>query len=155
MGKFILIVSALFVFTSAFAWQKTKAPVIEGNTFVDTIPTNNAEADSAILFTKAEKEPRFSDDAIAWNRFLIKNMAPEVPVNNGAPAGRYKVVIRFVVEKDGSITNIKALTKHGYGMEAEVIRVIELSGKWIPATQNGRVVRCYKEQPFTFEVHES
>lgn len=155
MQKLTIIVGALLIFTSAFTRQQTHCLPIDHETFLDTIPANDVHADSAILFTKTEKEPRFNDDAKAWYRFLVKNMAPTVPVDNGAPVGRYKVVIKFVVEMDGSVTNIKAITQHGYGMEAECIRMIELSGKWVPAMQNGRIVRCYKEQPFIFEVHES
>ena len=155
MVKFIFIVSALFIFTSSFIRQKPYFQSNDSKTFLDTIPVNNHHDDSAIVFTKAEKEPQFNDDAKAFYRFLVKNMKPEVPVNNGAPVGRYRVVIRFIVEKDGTVTNIKPQTKHGYGMEAECIRMIELSGKWIPAMQNGHLVRCYKEQPFIFEVSES
>ena len=70
----------------------------------------------------------------------------EVPVNNGAPAGRYSVVVRFVVDIDGSISNIQALTNHGYGLEEEAIRVIKKSKKWGPAYLNGSHVKAYKKQ---------
>ena len=155
MAKLVFIVSAFFIFTSAFTRQQPYFQSNDSKTFLDTIPVNHHHDDTAIVFTRAEKEPQFSDDAKAFYRFLVKNMKPEVPVNNGAPVGQYKVVIRFIVEMDGSVTDIKAQTKHGYGMEAECIRMIELSGKWIPAKQNGRIVRCYKEQPFVFVVSES
>ena len=74
---------------------------------------------------------------------------------NGAPVGRYEIIIRFVVDKYGVIIEPPIpLTNVGYGMEEEVIRVIKTSPKWIPATQNGRAVSHRKRQSFTFTVSE-
>lgn len=44
------------------------------------------------------------------------------------------------------------LTKYGYGMEQEVIRILKRSPKWIPAKQFGRAVSAYRIQPVTFQV---
>jgi periplasmic protein TonB len=87
-----------------------------------------------------------------WIRFLEKNLNPEVPVENSAPAGRYTVQIRFVVDKEGNISNVEALTNNGYGMEAEAIRVIKKSTRWEPAIQGGYSVKAYHTQPIIFEV---
>ena len=73
-------------------------------------------------------------------------------MNNDAPAGSYTVIIQFVVDMDGSISDIKALTNHGYGLEQEAIRVIKKATKWEPAFQNGRHVKAYRKQPITFRV---
>lgn len=89
-----------------------------------------------------------------WKRFLETNLNGEVPVNNSAPAGRYSVVIRFVVDVDGSMSEIMALTAHGYGLEQEAIRVIKKSKKWEPAFLNGVHVKAYKKQVIVFEVVE-
>ena len=75
-----------------------------------------------------------------------------MPVDNDAPAGSYTVIIQFVVDTDGSISDIKALTNHGYGLEQEAIRVIKKATKWEPAFQNGRHVKAYRKQPITFQV---
>jgi protein TonB len=56
------------------------------------------------------------------------------------------------VAEDGTISDVVADTNHGYGMEEESIRVIIKSGKWTPATQNGRNVNSYKRQSITFVV---
>lgn len=52
-----------------------------------------------------------------------------------------KVYLSFVIEKDGSITDIKVLRDPGYGMGAEAKRVLSLSKKWSPGKQNGKIVR--------------
>lgn len=89
-----------------------------------------------------------------WKAFLEKNLNGNVPVENGAPAGRYSVVIRFVVDKEGNVSDIQAQTEHGYGMEAEALRVVRKATKWDPAIQNGYQVKAYKKQVITFEVTE-
>jgi len=64
--------------------------------------------------------------------------------------GKYAVIARFIVNKQGIVSDIKAETNLGYGMEQEVVRVISKSGNWQPAMQNGRPVNAYRRQPITF-----
>jgi periplasmic protein TonB len=56
------------------------------------------------------------------------------------------------VDKGGNISDVKALTSHGYGMEEEAVRAIKRGPKWTPAIQNGRNVNAYRQQPITFVV---
>lgn len=100
-------------------------------------------------FTKVEVEAKFTGD---WERFLRKYLNASVPVDNGAPAGRYQVIVQFVVDVDGSVSNIEPLTNMGYGMEQEAIRVLKKAARWEPAIQNGKQVKAYRKQPITFEV---
>ena len=58
----------------------------------------------------------------------------------------------FVVDKEGSISDVKALTKNGYGTEQEVMRLVKIGPKWTPAIQYGRPVKAYRKQPITFIV---
>ena len=81
-------------------------------------------------------------------------MDSEVPGSNGAPAGSYTVIVRFIVAKDGSVSDVVAETSFGYGIEQESVRAIKKSGKWTPAIQNGRNVTAYKRQPITWVVQE-
>ena len=81
---------------------------------------------------------------------MEKKLNLDVAFNNNAPIGKYAATVLFVVDKDGSLSDIKSVTNFGYGMEEEVKRVIALSGKWIPAIQNGKPVRAYRKQPVTF-----
>lgn len=87
-----------------------------------------------------------------WTKFLLRYLDPDVPIENGAPDGRYTVVIQFVVDKEGNVSDIRPLTKVGYGMEEEAMRVIRKATKWEPAIQNGYKVKAYRSQPITFEV---
>ncbi len=104
------------------------------------------------IFEKVEIEASFKGGEGAWKKYLERNLNPNVPVDNGAPEGTYTVYVQFVVSKDGSISDVKALTNHGYGMEQEAIKVIKKGPAWVPAVQNGRSVNAYRKQPITFQV---
>jgi len=104
------------------------------------------------IFEKVEIEASFQGGESAWRKYLERNLNPSAPVDNGAPEGTYTVYIQFVVSKDGSISDVRSLTKHGYGMEEEAVRVIKKGPKWTPAIQNGRQVNAYRKQPITFQV---
>jgi protein TonB len=101
------------------------------------------------IWTKVEVEASFEGN---WEKFLLRNLRADVPVENGAPAGRYRVVVRFVVDVDGTVSNIEPMTDHGFGMEKEAVRVLKKSDKWKPAFQNTKNVKAYRSQAITFEV---
>jgi outer membrane biosynthesis protein TonB len=60
-----------------------------------------------------------------------------------------KVFVMFIIEKDGSITNANILRDIGYGTGDEMLRVIKLSPKWIPAKKDGLPVRVQYSIPIT------
>ena len=105
-------------------------------------------------FEKVEFEASFPGGDEAWKKFLVKNLKAAVPADNNAPIGKYTIIVQFVVGKNGAVSNIKALTNLGYGMEDEVVRIIEKSGSWAPALQNGKAVNAYRKQPVTFIVED-
>jgi protein TonB len=122
---------------------------------VDTVINKPKKTDyksDSIIFTRVEVEAQFPGGYNAWSTYLKKNLKGDTPVKNGAPAGRYNVVIKFIVSWDGKIKGIVPETKHSYGMEEEVMRIIAKGPKWIPASQNGKNVNSYKRQVVTFVV---
>lgn len=100
-------------------------------------------------FTAVEIDAKFDGN---WEKFLLRNLNAQTPVDNSAPPGSYKVVIQFVVDIDGTVSDIKPLTNLGYGLEQEAIRVLKKAKKWDPAIQNGRQVKAYRIQSITFQV---
>lgn len=103
---------------------------------------------------RVEIEASFQGGDANWKKYLEKNLDANVPVRKGAPTGTYIVVVSFVIERDGSVSGLKALTTHGYGMEEEAVRVIMKSPRWNPAIQNGRMVKAYRKQPITFQIED-
>ena len=104
------------------------------------------------IWTKVEVEASFEGN---WEKFLLKNLRADVPVENGAPAGKYRVVVKFVVDVDGTVSDIQPMTNHGFGMEQEAVRVLKKSAKWTPAFQNTKHVKAFRSQAITFEVYEN
>lgn len=100
------------------------------------------------------EEADFVGGIDGWRAFLTSFLNPDVPVKNNAPAGTYTVMLQFVVEKDGRLNDIKALTAFGYGMEQEAIRVLRRSPRWQPGILFGHTVRAYRRQPITFQIVE-
>jgi len=93
-----------------------------------------------------EVQPGFQGGMAKWYSFLKNNFSPPEE-----PGLKGKVTVSFVVEKDGSLTDIKVLKDIGYGSGKEAERVMRKSPKWTPAEQNGRKVRCAFVQTFTIE----
>ena len=107
------------------------------------------------VFVGTQIEAKFSGGAKAWNYFIEKNLNAQVPWENGAPPGEYHVIVSFVVEKDGTVGEVKALNDPGYGTAEEAIRVFKKSPKWIPAIQDGLPVRYRQKQAMTFYVSQN
>lgn len=105
-------------------------------------------------FVKVEVEASFPGGAKKWQQFLERNCNGQVASENGAAAGRYTVIIRFVVDENGNVSDIQPLSTNGHGMEEEAIKVVKkaASMKWNPAIQNGRMVKAYRTQPIIFMV---
>jgi len=110
------------------------------------------EDDENKIFDKVEIEASFPGGDSKWRQYLERNANGQVASDNGAPEGTYTTVVQFVVDKEGNISDVRALTNHGYGMEEEAIRVIKKGPKWNAAIQNGRQVKAYRKQPITFRV---
>ena len=121
----------------------------------DSSSRNNSriEIDDKI-FEKVEREAEFPGGIRAWTQYLQKNLNPEIPVKEKAPAGPYQVIVKFIVSKSGKIKEITSETSHGYGMEKEVIRIIKKGPDWVPAMQDGHAVNAYRRQTVIFMVSE-
>lgn len=103
------------------------------------------------VFTKVEIDAAYPGN---WNSFITRNLDVQVPVDNKAQPGTYTTIVQFIVDNEGLVSDVKALTNNGYGMEQEAIRVIKKSGKWSPAIQNRREVKAYRKQPIIFQINE-
>jgi len=103
------------------------------------------------IFYKVEIESSFPGGVQAWARFLHKNLR----YPDEAIAGEIQgiVMVQFIVDKDGNISDVSVLSgPDGGGLREEAMRVIRKSGKWTPAQQNGRYVKSYKRQPVIFKI---
>lgn len=101
-------------------------------------------------FTKVEIEASFPGGAVPWMKYLNKNFKYPQEAQENEVQGT--VLIQFVVEKDGHLSDIHAISSGDLSLSKEALRMITQSGKWEPARQNGKIVRSYKIQPITFKL---
>lgn len=98
----------------------------------------------------AQEMPEFVGGMDALTSFLQKELVyPEVARNNGIQG---TVLLEFVVEKDGSVNNVKVLVSLFPECDAEAIRVVKKLPKWKPAKQMGKAVRCFFNLPIKFTL---
>ena len=97
-----------------------------------------------------------SVDTRSWRSHLERRLQRyiEDAASQGMSPGQYTVQVRFLVERDGSIADVKALNDPGYGLSKGAVDVVKKGPKWRPGEQNGRQVRSYHTQPITFVVSE-
>ncbi|WP_269234418.1 M56 family metallopeptidase [Flavobacterium flavigenum] len=125
----------LFVFSHKSTAQENKEKLNDDS---QTIPVDPIET-----------QPEFPGGKEAFYKFIGENfkMPPEADKNkvNG------KLYLQFVVEKEGSLSEIKVLKDLGYGLGNEAIRVLKLSPKWTSGNINGKPVRILYSLPITIQ----
>lgn len=126
-------------------------PVVDKGTGVVEAPKVE---DENKVFEKVEIEA--SVDPRQWRRHLESQLQRyiEDAASQGMAPGQYTVQVRFLVERDGSITDVKSLSDPGFGLGKAAEDVVKRGPKWAPGEQNGRKVRSYHTQPITFVVSE-
>jgi TonB-dependent SusC/RagA subfamily outer membrane receptor len=104
------------------------------------------------VFTRVEIEPAYPGGFEGWKNYLVKKLDPTIPVNEGWKAGTYTVIVRFIVNADGSISDVTTTNYKGSKTAQHCIDLIKNGGKWSPAIQNGKKVNAYRKQPITFVI---
>ena len=128
------------------------APPVETGTGKVEAPKQEEDYDK--VFTVVQIPAEFPGGLPAWTKYLERNLNRDLPVNNGAPPGKYTVVVSFIVDKNGGISEVQAENDPGYGTKEEAVRVIKKGPSWKPAVQNGRNVIYRHKQSITFQVSE-
>ena len=93
------------------------------------------------IFEKVEMEPKFSDDHQKLRPWLREKITHARKANPKLPKGN--VQVKFVVEKDGSLTTLTYPVKVSKKLRRETVNIIMSMPKWRPAQQNGQPVRAY------------
>ena len=103
------------------------------------------------IFVVVEENPQFPNGGTAGLlQYLGKNIKyPTIPQENGTQG---RVTVQFVVNKDGSIVDLKVIRGVDPYLDKEAVRVISTMPKWIPGKQRGVPVRCKFTVPVTFKL---
>lgn len=107
--------------------------------------------DDDIPFVKVEQMPSFmGGDLMTFRSWAMKQVRyPQIAIENNITG---RVLLSFVIEKDGSLTNIQVLQTPDESLSNEAIRIMKLSPKWTPGMQRGQVVRVKYTLPLEFRL---
>lgn len=137
--------------------QPTGQPVDRRQEMPDTCSYDYNKSLKKKVYTKVETDAEFPDGAIAYMRFINKNLrVPAESVENGQypPSS----VFEFVVDTDGSIydpvVNNKADTLQMDAYEKEILRLIKIMPRWQPASCNGKPVAVRIRRPLVICIRE-
>jgi len=115
-------------------------------------PTAGGTGATDVVYVAVEVQPNPPGGMAGWNRYLSENLRyPENAEENGIEG---TVIVAFVVDVDGSITNIEILKGIGGGCDEEAIRIVKGAPKWTPGTQNGVPMRTQMRLPLKFKLAE-
>ena len=102
------------------------------------------------VFDVVEQMPSFPGGQSALLQYLSSNIKYPVVAEENGVQGR--VIVTFVVEKDGSITDVRVVKSVDPSLDKEAQRVVKSMPKWIPGKQNGSAVRVKYTVPVTFRL---
>lgn len=106
--------------------------------------------EEAPIFTVVESMPEFKGGGGELYKYLGSNIKYPVMAKESGIQG--KVYVTFVVERDGSVTDVKLLRGIGGGCDEEAIRVVSSMPKWKPGKQRGKPVRVQYNLPVRFTL---
>lgn len=108
------------------------------------------EEDPNTLFIIVEESAAPVGGVSAFNEFIARNVAYPAQARRMDIQG--KVFVEFVVERDGTLTNIRVIKGIGAGCDEEAVRVVGIAPKWIPGKQRGKPVRQKMILPIAFKT---
>ena len=108
------------------------------------------EVVEAEVFTIVEEMPSYPGGDLKMYEYLGKNIKyPQIARESGIQG---RVFVNFVVEPDGSVSNVKVMRGIGGGCDEEAVRVIKTMPKWKPGKQRGKAVRVTYTIPVVFKL---
>jgi len=140
-----------------------KTDFVDENNRVQSPLPRKIDSDSVLIFDKVEIEAEFPGGTMGWTQYVTRELERNLDTLQ-AEGQSGTVIVLFIVDKDGSPSNVRAL----YCAETEldvclepssllakiVVDAIRNGPKWKPAIQDGRPVKAYRRQPVTFRLAE-
>lgn len=111
---------------------------------------NESESNKIFNGDDVDQQPSFPGGTNALNTFIVSNLKYPVFAQEKGIQGR--VVVKFIVEKDGSISNVEVDRSVNPVLDNEAMRVVKAMPKWIPGQLNGKAVKVECSHPFVFQL---
>ena len=124
------------------------AETIKNSNVIEAPSTPSNESDK--IFYTVQIEAKFKGD---WSSYVKKEI--EKHIDELTEAGESGTcLVRFIVSKDGSVSDAEALTMKGSKLAEVAVNAIRKGPKWIPAFQNGQQVNAYRTQPVSLQLQD-
>ncbi|MDD2196060.1 MAG: M56 family metallopeptidase [Bacteroidales bacterium] len=149
-----LVLSFLLVFTLVFTISCDRSETKISNVENETITTKSQETVEEDVFKVVENMPKFRGDKSheMFRNYIAQNLKyPVIAFENGIQG---KVFVSFIIEPDGSVSNVKVVKGVDPSIDKEAVRVVESSPKWEPGTQRGVNVRVQLTFPISFSLEK-
>jgi protein TonB len=142
-----ILVAILFLCTTfSVVAQENRQDTVERNVaFVQDT------AECTEIFVTVEQPPEFTGGREARVQFLRDNLTYPKRARKEGLAG--VVLVGFIVEKDGSLTNFSIIKSAHPVLDAEALRVVKLMPKWVSGKQQGKPVCVQHQMPITFTIN--
>ena len=121
-------------------------------TLLGGLSTLGDKTENDSIYQIVDEMPQYPGGEKAMMEYVAKNVKYPQEAKDKDIAGR--VFVGFVVEKDGSISNVKVLRGIGGGCDEEAVRVISSMPKWKPGIKDGKPVRVSYMMPLNFKLTE-
>lgn len=121
-------------------------------TYTPPPPPKQVEEEEEEIFVVVENQPEFPGGQAAMMKFLSENIRYPVIAQENGIQGR--VICTFVVERDGSITDVQVVRGVDPSLDKEAVRVIQSMPKWKPGMQRGKPVRVRFTLPVVFRLQQ-
>src|SRR6185312_6272502 len=136
-----MLCASTFVFSKSYGW-------------IDIAPAKGVTANKNVkndtVYSVVETLPEFPGGMQALLTYVAKNTKyPQNAVKNKIEG---KVIVNFIIEKDGSVTNVKPYRGVSPDLDKEALRVISSLPKWKPGAQHGKPVRTAYTMPIAFQL---
>jgi periplasmic protein TonB len=116
-----------------------------------TMGVAEEEIEEDVIFTVVEDQPQFPGGESARVKFLSDNLRYPTMAREAGIQGT--VFVTFVVERDGSVTDVRVLRGIGGGCDEEAVRVVQNMPRWQPGRQRGQPVRVQFNMPIRFMLN--
>lgn len=141
---FVPLTIALMAMNSSVIRANVQKKVVK-----TTKTTKKADASNKV-YEVVEQMPTFPGGDAALMKYLAENIKYPVSAQKAKEQGR--VVVQFIVEKDGTVTGVKTVRSVTPALDAEAVRVIKAMPKWTPGKQDGQPVRVNYNVPVSFRL---
>ena len=119
---------------------------------VEEKPVEKPKDEGPVNVAMVEQKPSFPGGDAAMMKWLGENISYPAAASEEGVEGR--VTVQFIVEKDGSVSNVQVVRGKHPALDAEAVRVVKKMPKWTPGRNNGQPVRVTYNLPVTFRLQK-